>query len=238
VATAQPNPAGKALISYQSHRLEWAGTGNEGTEGELRSLKLSTNRGDIVARYHLASAGAGGPVQAGVVWVGGAGGGLDGPAGVYPVLCETLQRQGIAGLRLHYRQPNVLEECVLDTLLGVKFLQSEGVEHIALVGWSFGGAVVIQAGASSSAVKAVVTFASQTYGVKDEAKLSPRALLLLHGTADTVLPDTCSRRIYSAARQPKELKLYPGAGHGFTEVRADAIRLLTEWLPPHLNPKR
>src|SRR5215210_7072743 len=48
-------------------------------------------------------------------------------------------------LRLHYRRPNELVECVLDTLIGVAFLVHEGQDNVALVGHSFGGAVVISA---------------------------------------------------------------------------------------------
>ena len=71
----------------------------------VEDLTLQTNVGDIVARLHPGPEGA--PV---VVWVGGAGGGLDGPAwGMYPRLAWQLASQGIASLRVHYRQPNYLE---------------------------------------------------------------------------------------------------------------------------------
>ena len=106
----------------------------------VEELTLHTNVGDIVARLHPAPDGA--PA---VVWVGGAGGGLDGPAwGMYPRLAGRLATQGIASLRLHYRRPNHLEDCVADTLLGALYLvQQRGYQRVALVGHSFGGAVVI-----------------------------------------------------------------------------------------------
>src|SRR5690348_12926434 len=81
-------------------------------EPGIEEWLLETNRGAIVTRYHPVEG-----ARAGVVWVGGAGGGLDGPArGIYVEACRRLQGGGIAGLRLHYRRPNHLEECVLDTL--------------------------------------------------------------------------------------------------------------------------
>jgi dienelactone hydrolase len=171
-----------------------------------------------------------------VVWVGGSGGGLDGPArGLYPAACRRLQEQGVAGLRLHYRLPNHLHDCVLDTLLGVEFLAQEGCEKIALVGHSFGGAVVISAGAMSEKVRAVVPMSTQTYGTSLAPEVAPRAMLLVHGTNDTILPDACSRQVYGMAREPKELVLYDGAGHGLDECREELLDLLVRWIPGHLG---
>ena len=196
------------------------------TEG-VEALTLNTNQGGIVARLHPAAAGA--PA---VVWVGGAGGGLDGPAwGMYPRLAERLVAQGVASLRLHYRHPNELEECVMDTLLGAEYLAQQcGYRHVALVGHSFGGAVVIAAGALSPTVTAVVAMSSQTYGTDLAPRVSPRPLLLVHGTADEILPDACSRNIFERAQQPKELRLYPGCRHGLDECRDQVDEDVVNWL--------
>lgn len=119
---------------------------------------------------------------------------------------------------------------MLDVLLGVAFLETLGVTRLALVGHSFGGAVVIAAGASSAAVVGVAALSSQTYGAGAVGELSPRALLLLHGTADEVLPDACSRWLYEQAREPRELHLYPGCRHGLDECREEVGRDLLAWL--------
>src|SRR5919202_1773289 len=112
------------------------------TSDGIEELTLQTNAGEIPCIFHSAPEGA-----AGVVWVGGAGGGLDGPAwGLYPRLASQLVRDHIASLRLHYRHPNNLMECVLDPLLGAVYLGERGRTRVALVGHSFGGAVVITAG--------------------------------------------------------------------------------------------
>ena len=228
---AQTSPE---TISFAGRKLEWRGVTRESTAGEVVALKLHTDRGDIDARFHPSrenSAGKG----LGVVWVGGAGGGLDGPAhGLYPAASEQLQQRGIASLRLHYRKPNELRDCVLDTLLGVAFLAREGATRVAVVGHSFGGAVVISAGASSPDIKAVVPMSSQTYGTELTPAVAPRPMLLIHGTNDTVLSDRCSRQIYAAAGEPKEIKLYPGAGHGLDEVRQEVLDLLVRWIPEKL----
>jgi dipeptidyl aminopeptidase/acylaminoacyl peptidase len=47
-------------------------------------------------------------------------------------------------------------------------------------------------------------------------RLSPRPVLLIHGTADNVVVPSESERNYAAAGEPKELVLVPGAHHGDT----------------------
>ena len=91
--------------------------------------------------------------------------------------------------------PNYLENCVLDTLTGAEFLASEGVDRVGLVGHSFGGAVVISAAALSERVRAVVAMSTQTYGTGLAADVAPRPMLLIHGTADEVLPAACSESV-------------------------------------------
>ncbi|MBK6879418.1 MAG: alpha/beta hydrolase [Elusimicrobia bacterium] len=45
------------------------------------------------------------------------------------------------------------------------------------------------------------------------ADLAPRPLLVIHGTADRVVPAVLSERLFALAREPKELWLIAGAGH-------------------------
>ncbi|MCC2547134.1 dienelactone hydrolase family protein [Hymenobacter sp. BT175] len=204
---------------------------HHGTAEGVEELTLHTNGGDMPARYHPAPAGT--PA---VIWVGGSGGGLDGPAGgMYPRLAGQLSGRGAASLRLHYRRPNYLEDCVLDTLLAVQYLvQQRGHPAVALVGHSFGGAVVIAAGALSEEVKAVVPMSSQTYGTDLAPQVSPRPLLLIHGTDDEILAHRCSEDIYRRAREPRELLLYPGCRHGLDECREQVDRDLVAWLTRQL----
>ena len=47
--------------------------------------------------------------------------------------------------------------------------------------------------------------------------ISPRPVMLIHGTADdVVVPPPRAERNFAAAKEPKELVLVPGAGHGDT----------------------
>ena len=225
-----PRPKRQQSISLLSVRRE------PGDAGEERVI-LVTDQGEISTILHpILPDGAPGP--AAVVWVGGANGGLNGPAGgLYPDLAARLTRYGLSSLRLHYRQPNHLEACVIDVLVALAWLGDAGVQRAALVGHSFGGAVVIAAGALSPIVAMVVPLSTQTYGAELVAQVSPRSLLFVHGTADPVLPDRCSRDLFALAAEPKELVLYEGAGHGLDEVAAELRDLLEDRIVRALTPR-
>ncbi|MCU0569881.1 MAG: dienelactone hydrolase family protein [Oculatellaceae cyanobacterium Prado106] len=202
-------------------------------------VQLQTSRGRVQGRYY--------PVEGarlGAIWVGGAGGDWDAPArGLYAKLCHELASDrpletswGIASLWIRYRYPSQLEESVLDVLAGLTYLESRGVEAIALIGHSFGGAVVIQAAANALNVRTVVTLATQTFGTLPVFDLSPHcSILLLHGTEDTILPSDCSKTVYQVAQEPKRLVLYPGANHNLDEVAPDVHLEVRSWLFEQLN---
>jgi len=126
---------------------------------------------------------------------------------------------------------------VLDLLAGIAFCKATGCDPVVLVGHSFGGAVVVAAGAASSHVWGVVALSPQTYGAHGAGLLSPRPLLVVHGKADTRLPYSCAMQIYQWAREPKELVLYDGAEHRLEECRVELEKLLGEWIPATLAEK-
>ncbi len=172
---------------------------------------------------------------AGTIMVGGTGGGWDGPASIYRDMGPDLLKENIATLRLDFRRRAQLEDCVLDVLVGIEYLKELGINRVGLVGWSFGGAVVISTGVISDAVKCVATIASQSYGADEVDDLSPKAILLLHGTGDRTLPPSSSQFIYDKAREPKELVFYPHANHGIDQNRDDVKRRIEEFLIRYLE---
>jgi fermentation-respiration switch protein FrsA (DUF1100 family) len=188
------------------------------------TIQIVTPRGPVTAIVAAVPQAPGG-----VVMVGGAGGGLHGPSGVYADLGERLPHLGLAALRLDYRRPSILNDSVADTLAGIDFLNGWHITRVALIGWSFGGAVVIRAGVVSPAVAGVATVASQTFGAEGVGLLAPKRLLLIHGTADTVLSATSSRALFDRARDPKELVLFEGDGHGIEAHRIQLLDTLYEW---------
>jgi len=85
--------------------------------------------------------------------VAGAGGGAYGPSGVYPHIANELASLGIPALRSEYRVPNAIGESVEDAMSAVNYLvEKHGVDKCVLIGWSFGGAVVITTGVNSDHV--------------------------------------------------------------------------------------
>lgn len=96
----------------------------------------------------------------------------------------------------------------------------------------------MQAGARSSIVRTVITFATQSYGGEAVSKLPAGcSTLLLHGTVDNVLPSWCSISLHQMAHEPKELVLLEGAGHGLEETADEVHEIVTQWIREQLSPK-
>jgi len=200
----------------------------DGDIGE--GLRFKTNRGSMDAILHRAP-----NADQAVIWVCGARGGFGGPGpGTYARMAQQFAGNGITSLRLDYRMPNDVFECALDLLAGVTHLKDTGHQPVVVVGHSFGGAVVIAAGANSSHIKGVVALSPQTFGAGMAGKVAPRKLLVVHGKADTRLPFSCGQQIYDMAKEPKELVLYEGAEHRLEECRDDLETLLGRWIPETL----
>ena len=201
----------------------------DGDVGE--GLRFKTNRGDFNAILHRAH-----DADGAVIWVCGARGGFGGPGpGTYARMSERFTGEGITSLRLDYRYANDVFECALDLLAGVSYLKGTGHQPVVVVGHSFGGAVVIAAGANSDHIKGVVALSPQTYGAGMAGQISPRKLLVVHGKADTRLAFACGQQIYDMANEPKQLVLYEGAEHRLEECRDDLEELLGNWIPEALS---
>ncbi len=200
----------------------------DGDVGE--GLRFKTNRGDFNAILHRAP-----NAEQAVIWVCGARGGFGGPGpGTYARMSEKFAGDGITSLRMDYRYANDVFECALDLLAGVAYLKGTGHQPVVVVGHSFGGAVVIAAGANSSHIKGVVALSPQTYGAGMVGQVTPRKLLVVHGKADTRLTFACGQQIYDMANEPKQLVLYEGAEHRLEECRDDLEELLGNWIPETL----
>lgn len=204
-------------------------TAAPGPTAESLSVVLQTSRGEIPGVFHPVQGGSGAAICA-----GGAMGGLDGPAGgLFARLPGLLMPRNVSVLRLDYRQPNVFEECVLDVLAGCSFLKGIGATDAVLVGHSFGGAVVVKAGALHPIVRAVASLSPQLYGTRQVEELA-RPLLLVHGSADEVLDSEASEDIYRRAADPKRLVVYGDAGHALGSVAEALDGLLAPWIEARL----
>jgi dipeptidyl aminopeptidase/acylaminoacyl peptidase len=60
-------------------------------------------------------------------------------------------------------------------------------------------------------------------------QISPRPLLLVHGDADELIPLEHAQKLYRKAKEPKELKIIPGARHKMRLEKA-AMDFVFDWL--------
>lgn len=203
--------------------------GAPGDDPQSFRVRLETTRGAIEGIFHAVEGGTGA-----AVFVGGAMGGMDGPADrLFARLPTVLADAGVSSLRIEYRQPNEFEECVLDVLAGCSFLKGIGAVDVVLVGHSFGGAVVIKAAELAPIVRAVASLSPQLYGTRSVEELR-RPLLLVHGQADSVLDAEASEDIYRRALEPKQIVLFADTGHSLFPARKRLEILLREWIPARL----
>jgi alpha/beta superfamily hydrolase len=194
--------------------------------GALR-LTIRTSRGEIPVILHAPDA-----ATRAVVCISGAIGGFDGPAKLYERLGMDLPGKGTTVARMNYRAPNDFNECLLDTLATLAFLKATGHERAAIIGHSFGGAVAINAGTLSPIATVVIAISSQLAGAHVVADLKPKPLLLIHGTADTILSHQSSELIYERAEEPKPILW---TARTIASGRGDELfALVEEWLTTRL----
>lgn len=210
-------------------RILRAGGSPGDVEGTV-NIHLETSRGTIECIMHPVEGGTGA-----VVCVGGAMGGLNGPAsGLYGRLSALLAGSEVTVLRVDYRKPNDFGECVLDALAGCSFMKGIGATDLVLVGHSFGGAVVIKAGELFPLVNGVVSMSPQLHGTRQVEALG-KPLLLIHGMVDTVLSHEASEDIFRRALEPKRIVLYAEAGHSLIQATESIDALLADWIPARLR---
>ncbi len=198
---------------------------------QLSHIELFTAHGLLTVLWH-------GPADAerSVIAVGGAMGGLLGPAnGLYHDLGCALASQGISVLRVSYRTPNDFNRCVHDALAVADIAARQGATRFVTVGHSFGGAVAVQLGmAMGDFTRGVVTLATQSAGCEDADGLAGTPMLLVHGDRDEILPPFASEVVHQLAGGHGELVILPGAGHLLVEAADDLRTRLGSWIPERL----
>lgn len=203
---------------------------------EFLPISLINKKGQVTNCRYYPAIGS----KYAVILVGGIGGDFDSPAkNLYPKLASKLSSQGVSGLRVQFRYPTDLQESIADVIVAARFLESKGVEALGLVGHSFGGAVVIQAGVSLGAVKTVVTLATQGFGTDIVDRLAPRAsIFLIHGSKDETLSSSNSRFVFEIAQEPKRLLILDGNGHGLVESASEVLDIVYNWMVEQLKGKK
>ena len=112
-------------------------------------------------------------------------------------------------------------------------------ERIALLGFSLGAYLALSNAAIDKRIKAVVEFFG---GLPREMKLFTRRfcpVLILHGEADAIIPVAEAYQLQQFLEKKgiaNEMKIYPGAGHGFeNEIWRDAGLRSLRFLQKHLG---
>ena len=169
------------------------------------------------------------------ILLSGAGGGVVGPSSMYLSIADKLasMNKGIPVMRLDYRYPARNKFCVADVQAAMKYLENGyALSRFVLVGWSFGGAPVFTLGGSDKRVVGCATVASQTAETDGIRNVSPRPVLLMHGTGDRTLRYSCSQSLYDeyGARGERELKLFEGDDHALTKNSREAEERLCDFI--------
>ena len=194
-------------------------------------LKFHTNRGEFSGIIHRAKEST-----RAVIFVCGARGGFVGPGPEsYAHLSERFLDEGITSLRIDYRLPNDLLECALDLMVGAGHLNDIGYGPVVVVGHSFGGAVVIAAGATSPTSRG--SYPSPAPDLPGRYGRATGATQAACGPRQGRYPPSlllCPADL-RMGQGTKELVLFEGAEHRLEECRDE---LETLWRPGSGNPGR
>ncbi len=190
-----------------------------------------------------------GPVPA-VIALHGAGGNVSGMERYASVLAA----EGFAVYLLHYFDRTGTEPADLQSMKrnfplwmkslwdAISFIETQpqvNHERIGLLGFSLGAYLSLANSAVDPRVKAVVEFFG---GMPKEMRLFMRRLcpvLILHGDADPTVPVEEAyqlQKLLERKGMAYEIKIYPGAGHGFeSEIWSDAGLRSLQFLRKYLK---
>jgi len=183
--------------------------------------------------------------------------GLHGSGGGHASMAEPaslLAAQGYAVYVLHYFERTGTTEIdglatiarnfpawmktLWDAVSFVSGQPSVDPDRIGLLGFSLGAYLALSAAAIDSRVKIVVDYFG---GFPKEMKLFMRRfcpVLILHGDQDTTVPVAEAYHLQQMLEKkqiPYEMKIYPGAGHGFSgEIWRDSGLRTLAFLNQHL----
>jgi alpha/beta superfamily hydrolase len=201
-------------------------------EDSFELICIETNRGRIECKYYKAD-----EADKGIVLVGGIGGGFQTPAdSLYPRLGEHFKKTGISSLNIKFRKTGNLAESIIDVLVGIEFLKSENIKTFGLIGYSFGGAVVVQAAFNETEVKTIVLISTQGYGLSPISFLPKEtSIFLIHGEEDERIPPEISVQAYEQAHEPKRIEIFDTkASHDLDEVADEIYVEVKDWITKYL----
>ena len=187
------------------------------------SITISTPRGPVCGHWRPASI-----TRAAALLLPDSVDAQTGSFRLFDDLAARIQRAGVCALQLEHCADS-FEDRLICLLSALTALRRQGVERTALIGWRMGAALAIAAGSASDSVTGVAALAADPSTADLVAEVAPRRLLLMHGSADTVVSSAVSRLLYARAGDPKELVIYPGERHDFSVYHDEALDKLSAW---------
>jgi len=161
---------------------------------------------------------------------------------------EALANAGVAALRFAYRDHDpprmTLASALADTAGAIRVLKAHPAmpERLAVIGFSFGGAVAALVAGRDSRIRAAVLAAAPA-GFGGDPKLKPIAevtrtrarVLLIWGSRDTQVPLVDAERyaaVLSQARVTHKLVVIDGGDHDFAPAasRANMAAAVADWV--------
>ena len=169
-----------------------------------RTINIKTSKGDSVQCILWLCDSTQGVVITAAGAGGGPGpGGSDGPYCLYQRLANYLPAQfNISVIQVIYHAFSDMQAAVDDILAAIDWTRSTmGLVNIALIGWSMGGAAVVEAAYLRGInIKGIITIGGQTVGGGNANKLHPdTSFAILHGSADTCINPAAANHFHTMA---------------------------------------
>ena len=164
--------------------------------------------------------------DAGLLFVSGVDGGFVEPVdGIYDRLATEFSKKGVTSIFVEYRDPGNLEPSVEDALSAYDELKRQGVKRLYVIGWSFGGAVIINTAVQIPEALGIIGFAAQSLDTEAAARFrTDQTVLLFHSQADENVPYYAAGQILDTlpAGVHSQLVSFENGDH-LLEVMADRI---------------
>ena len=201
-------------------------------EDSFELVCIETSRGRVECKYHKA-----GETDKGIILIGGAGGDFQTPAdSLYPRIGEFFKRIGVSSLYVKFRKTGDLAESIIDILAGIEFLKSENIKTFGLIGYSFGGAVVVQAAFNETDVKTIVLISTQSSGISPISFLPKEtSAFIIHGEEDEIIPPELAVQVYEQAHEPKRIEIFDTkASHNLNAIADEIYEEVRDWIIKYL----
>ncbi len=201
-------------------------------------LAVNDNTGDTTSAKAWIAPGA----RHGIIFVTGIDGGFLEPADqIYTRTAESFYHQCVSSIFVTYRAPgNVpgnVKMSVADARSAIDHLKGLGINKMAIVGWSFGGAVISHTSAEVPEIATVIGFAPQGLYAEPIAQLrQSQSLLVFYSYDDENVAYTESQFLFDKAPGNIKKEAYPlsGYNHALDGTSRKIEPVFHNWLKDNL----